>query len=354
MEGIGNGRRISRERLPENRVMSSWQVVNPINNYNIVPYMGKYVHFGETFNGEKGKLDMDYWVLDYNLDRAKKQFQEVPRMMKAFEHWFGPFPFYEDGFKLTEAPHLGMEHQSNIAYGNGYQNGFYGADLSGTGEGMKWDFIIVHEAGHEWFGNNITAKDIADMWIHEGFTHYSEALFMECYFGKAAATRYILGTRNKIANDVSVTGPYGVNTEGSGDMYYKGAAMIHTIRKIVNDDEKFRKMLRDMNKKFYHQTVTETDIRVFMEQATGLKLQAIFNQYLKTTTVPRLEFKRSGEKLFYRWANCVDGFDMPVDVSNGKKTVRLFPKKNEWKNTKWNGKVIIVNKEYYVEEFESK
>lgn len=346
--GVGNGRLISRQSLPDNKSMYTWQVVNPINNYNIVPYVGKYVHFGEKYEGEKGDLDLDYWVLDYNLKRAKKQFKEVPRMLKAFEYWFGPYPFYADGFKLVESSHLGMEHQSNIAYGNNYQNGFYGDDLSETGEGLKWDFIIVHEAAHEWFGNNITSKDIADMWIHEGFAHYSEELFMEYHFGKSAATRYILGTRNKIANDIPVTGTYGVNTEGSGDMYYKGAAMIHTIRQIMNDDEKFRQMLRGMNEKFYHQTVTVTDIREFMEQASGLGLKAIFDQYLKTTKVPLLEYKFSRKSLLYRWNNCVAGFDMPVDVSNGKKTIRLYPTANTWKQKKWKNRLVKVDEDYYV------
>ncbi|HVE62090.1 MAG TPA: M1 family metallopeptidase, partial [Chitinophagaceae bacterium] len=222
----------------------TWEVKNPINNYNIVPYIGKYVNYTETFNGEKGKLNCSYWVLDYNLEKAKKQFEQVTPTLKAFEHWFGPYPFYEDGFKLVESPHLGMEHQSAVAYGNKFKNGYLGSDLSGTGQGLKWDFIIVHETGHEWFGNNITTKDIADMWVHEGFTNYSETLFMEYNFTKQDAYEYVRGLRKKIQNNKPIIGEYGVNKEGSGDMYYKGANMLHTIRQVICDDKKFREILR--------------------------------------------------------------------------------------------------------------
>jgi len=216
-----------------------WQVKNPINNYNIIPYIGNYVNWKEIYMGEKGKLICDYWVLDYNLEKAKEQFKQVPMMLKAFEYWFGPYPFYEDGYKLIEAPHLGMEHQSAVAYGNGFKNGYRGRDLSGStaGWGLKWDFIIVHESGHEWFANNITTIDIADMWVHEGFTNYSETLFTEYYYGKEAGSDYCIGTRKLITNDKPIIGPYGVNKEGSGDMYYKGGNMLHTIRQVINDDE---------------------------------------------------------------------------------------------------------------------
>ncbi|MBC7628352.1 M1 family metallopeptidase, partial [Ferruginibacter sp.] len=234
---VGNGRLRGKIINGDGTATYDWAVVNPINNYCIIPYIGKYVHFGEIFKGEKGDLTMDYWVLDSNLDKAKKQFQDAPRMMKAFEYWFGPYPFYEDGYKLVDAPHLGMEHQSATAYGNGYQNGYHGTDLSGSGWGLKWDFIIVHESGHEWFGNNITSKDLADMWIHESFTNYSETLFTEYYYGKEAADAYVIGTRKRIVNDVPIIAPYGVNKEGSGDMYYKGGNMLHTIRQAINNDD---------------------------------------------------------------------------------------------------------------------
>ena len=199
--------------------------------------------------------------------------------MKALEHWFGPYPFYEDGYQLIEAPHLGMEHQSAVAYGNKFRNGYLGRDLSGSGWGLKWDYIIVHESGHEWVGNNITTKDIADMWVHEGFTDYSETLFTEYYYGKQAADEYVQGLRKNIDNDVPIIGAYGVNKEGSGDMYYKGANLLHTIRQVINDDEKFRQILRGLNKDFYHQTVTSKQVEDYISQKSGKDLSKIFDQY---------------------------------------------------------------------------
>ncbi|HET9747347.1 MAG TPA: M1 family metallopeptidase [Chitinophagaceae bacterium] len=308
---VANG--VLLEKKSKNGMASwRWNVKNPINNYNIIPYIGKYVNWRETYEGEKGKLECNYWVLDYNLEKAKEQFKQAAQTLKAFEHWFGPYPFYEDGFKLVEAPHLGMEHQSAVAYGNGFQNGYRGRDLSGSGWGLKWDFIIVHEVGHEWFGNNITTKDIADMWVHEGFTNYSETLFTEYYYGKEAGSDYCIGTRTLIQNDEPIIGPYGVNKEGSGDMYYKGGNMLHTIRQVINDDEKFRSLLRGMNSTFYHKIVTTQDVENYMSRQSGKDLSKIFDQYLTTTMIPVLEYRFTGDYMYYRWTNCVTGFNMPV------------------------------------------
>lgn len=323
---VGNGRLKKVEEEKGGNNVYTWSVVNPINNYNLVFYIGKYVTFGEMYNGLNGPLTMDYWVLADNLQKAISQFRDAPRMMKAFEYWFGPYPFYADGYKLVDAPHLGMEHQSAVAYGNGYKNGYAGTDLSGSGWGLKWDFIIVHESGHEWFGNNITSKDIADMWIHEGFTNYSETLFTEYYYGKEAATAYITGVRKKIVNDKPIIGQYGVNEEGSGDMYYKGGNMIHTIRQVINDDEKFRNILRGLNKTFYHQTVTTAQIEDYINQQSGINFSKVFDQYLRTTQIPVLEYKKEKGRIWYRWNNCVKGFAMPVKVyTDSGKEIFLHP-----------------------------
>jgi aminopeptidase N len=332
---VGNGRLTSKKSYRPGTMTWQWDVTNPINNYNIIPYIGKYVTWHETFDGEKGKLDCDYWVLDYELEKAKQQFKQAPEMLRCFEHWMGPYPFYEDGYKLVQAPHLGMEHQSAVAYGNGFQNGYLGRDLSGTGWGLKWDFIIVHESGHEWFANNITSKDLADMWIHEGFTNYSETLFTECQSGLQAANEYNYGSRKGIKNDIAIIAAYGVNKEGSGDMYPKSGNMIHSIRHAMNDDEKFRHMLRYLNKKFYHQTVTTQDIQDAMSDFIGLNLGKIFDQYLRTTKVPVFEYALSADKtkLFYRWTNCVDGFNLPIFVQGDKGMLLLGPESNKW-NTK--------------------
>ncbi len=263
---VGNGRYRGKINNSDGTATYNWAVTNPINSYNIVPYIGKYAHFNEIYKGENGDLDMDYWVLEENLEKAKTHFADAPKMMKAFEYWFGPYPFYKDGYKLVDAPHLGMEHQSATAYGNKYQNGYLGRDLSGTGWGLKWDFIIVHESGHEWFANNITTKDIADMWVHEGFTNYSETLFTDYFYGKQAGNEYCIGTRKGIQNDIPIIGPYNVNQEGSGDMYPKAGNMLHTIRQVIDNDEEFRMILRGLNKTFYHQTVTTKQIENYISK----------------------------------------------------------------------------------------
>ncbi|SJZ92943.1 M1 family metallopeptidase [Sediminibacterium ginsengisoli] len=330
---VANGRLTSKQAHTNHTTTYQWTVVNPINNYNIVPYIGKYVNWNETYDGEKGQLDCSYWVLDYELQKAKQQFTQVKQMLHCFEYWMGPYPFYEDGYKLVQAPHLGMEHQSAVAYGNQFMNGYLGRDLSGTGLGMLWDFIIIHESGHEWFANNITSKDIADMWIHEGFTNYSETLFTECLSGKAAGDTYTYGIRRNINNDVPVTGPYGVNKEGSGDMYPKGSNMIHTIRQAMHNDSLFRTMLRHLNKRFYHQTVTAGDIMTEMSKFAGWNLKYVFQQYLHTVQVPQLEYYFSGDrkKFFFRWSECVKGFDLPLYLNAGSDTIRISPSET-WKS----------------------
>jgi aminopeptidase N len=309
---ISNGTFLGKEINNLKQATYSWKVSNPINNYCMIPYIGDYVNLHEHFTGEKGNLEIDYWVLRGNEEKAKKQFVDAPKTLKALEYWFGPYPFYEDGYKLVEAPYLGMEHQSAVAYGNGFKNGYMGSDLSNTGVGLKWDFIIVHESGHEWYGNNITSKDIADMWIHEGFTCYSETLFTDYWFGKEDADKYCRGLRKNIMNDKPIIGPYGVNTEGSGDMYYKGANMLHTIRTIYGNDSLFRMMLRKMNADFYHQTVTTHQIEQFMSKELGMDLSKVFDQYLRTKTPPTLQLKYSKKKVKFRWINCVEGFNMPI------------------------------------------
>ncbi len=343
---VGNGR--LRNIIKNNNHTNTyvWAVVNPINNYNIIPYIGKYVHWSEVYDGEKGKLDCDYWVLQQNEKKAKKQFTQVRQMLQCFEHWFGPYPFYEDGYKLVESPHLGMEHQSAVAYGNKFANGYLGNDLSESGWGLKWDYIIIHESGHEWFGNNITSKDVADMWIHEGFTSYSETLFTECEFGKKAGDEYCQGIQKAISNDAPIIGIYGVNKEGSVDMYYKGENMIHMIRQIINDDEKFRNMLRGLNKDFYHQTVTTQQIEQYINQYTGIDFSKVFDQYLRTTQIPVLQYKLSNDTLRYRWNNCIDGFDMPLKIIADKE-IWLKPTR-KWQTIPMKQPAFRIDQNFYV------
>lgn len=315
---VGNGRLMGKNPASGGETTYTWSVKAPINNYTIIPYIGRYVNWNDTLQGEKGKLDISYWALKEDEARARIQFEQVKPMLRAFEYWFGPYPFYEDGYKLVQAPHLGMEHQSAVAYGNRFRNGYLGRDLSGTGWGLKWDYIIVHESGHEWFANNITTKDIADMWVHEGFTDYSETLYTEYYFGKQAADAYVQGLRKNISNDKPIIGPYGVNQEGSGDMYFKGANMLHTIRQVINNDSVFRQILRGLNRDFYHQTVTSRQVENYFSQKSGKDLGKIFDQYLRTTQIPVLQLSSRGKQLQYKWTHCVEGFNMPVKLNNGQ------------------------------------
>jgi len=349
---VSNGR--LKEEKQENDLTSTfiWEVKNPINNYGVNITIGDYVHFSEVYKGENGLLDMDYWVLKDNLEKAKVQFKDAPRMMAAFEHWFGPYPFYEVSFKLVEVPYLGMEHQSAISYGNKYGNGYLGSDLSGTGWGLKFDYIIIHESGHEWFANNITAKDNADLWIHESFTTYSEALFVEYFYGKSAGFEYVRGLRRGIDNSAPLIGNYDVNDPNNGDIYSKGSNVLHTLRQLVGNDEKWREILRGLNKTFYHQTVSSAQIESYIESSTGLKLDGFFDQYLRDARKPVLQYKindKKGKKLEFRWSDCIEGFDMPIKIKYNNTVLTLHPTAS-WSSVDLEEKTqeIILSKEYYV------
>jgi len=314
---VSNGRFRGSEDLGDGYTRFNWFVSNPINNYNVAVNIGDYVHFTDTFHGENGVLDLDYWVLRENEAKARPHFDaNVKPMLRAFEYWFGPYPFYADGFKLVETAHLGMEHQSAVAYGNKYQNGYLGRDNSGTGWGLKWDFIIVHEAGHEWFGNNITAADLADMWIHESFTNYSECLYIDYHWGKQAAQAYVHGNRRGIQNRTPIIGQYHVNNEGSGDMYNKGGVLLNMVRTIIDDDAKWRQILRGLNKQFFHATVAYEDIVGYICEQSGKDLTSVFEQYVKCVNIPTLEFyaDRQSGQILCRWIADVPDFDMPVRI----------------------------------------
>ena len=349
---VSNGR--LKEENQNNATSSTyvWEVKNPINNYGVNINIGNYVHFSEVYAGEKGPLDMDYWVLKENLEKAKVQFKDATRMMKAFEHWFGPYPFYEDSYKLVEVPYLGMEHQSSVTYGNKFNNGYLGSDLSGTGWGKKFDYIIIHESGHEWFANNITAKDNADLYIHESFTTYSEALFVEYFYGKTAGFEYVRGLRSGIANNSPLIGNYDVNDPNNSDIYSKGSNVLHTLRQLVGDDDKWREILRGLNKQFYHQTVSSQDIESYIASSSGLTLDAFFDQYLRDARMPIFQYKIEGgnqKKLSFRWSECIDNFDMRLKIKYNDKVIYVYPT-TKWSSITLDNKCeeIIISKEYYV------
>ncbi len=326
-----------------------WDVVNPINNYGVNINIGDYVHFGEKFEGLNGELDMDYYVLKENEEKAREQFVQAPLMMQAFEYWFGPYPFYDDSYKLVEVPYLGMEHQSSVTYGNKFQNGYLGTDLSGTGWGLRFDFIIIHESGHEWFANNITFIDAADMWIHEGFTAYSENLYLSYHFSNEAASEYVVGTRDKIKNDSPIIGTYNVNKPGSTDMYYKGANILHTVRQLVNDDKKWRAILKGLNKDFYHQTVSSKQVEEFISEKSEIDLVPFWDQYLRTIQIPKLEYKVHGNNFEYRYIDIVENFAIPVIAIINGKELWITPT-SEWQSKEFssNVKTVEIKVDFYI------
>jgi aminopeptidase N len=347
LQEVSNGRLRSVVPKADGYSQHNWFVSNPINNYDVSFYIGKYAHWTDQTQGEDGLLTIDYWSLKQDSAQARTHWDaDVKPMLKCFEDWFGPYPFYKDGYKLVQAPHLGMEHQSAVAYGNGFKKGYLGKDLSHTGHGLKFDFIIVHESGHEWFGNNITSRDIADMWVHESFTNYSESLFTQCQSGKEAGSEYVRGIRANIKNDRPIIGPYNVNKEGSGDMYYKGANMIHTIRQLINDDDKFKSILRGLNKTFYHKTVTTSEVEAYISNQSGIKLNKVFDQYLRHAKIPILEYKLNGNTLSYRWVADVKDFDMPVRVSTKNNGYTLIYPGTSWKK-------MTVDKQINAENFKA-
>jgi len=350
LKAIGNGKLIAMRKEAGAASTYVWEVKNPINSYDIIPYIGKYTLVKDSITGAKGKLCTDYWVLDYHVQQVDSHLKpNVIKTIACFEHWFGPYPFYEDSYKLVEAPYLGMEHQSNVAYGNFFQNGYLGRDLSRTGWGLKWDFIVVHESGHEWFGNSITARDVADNWIHEGFTSYSEVLFTECEFGKEAGNDYCEGVRKSIGNDIPIIGKYDVRHEGSGDMYNKGSNVVHMVRQVINNDEQFRALLRAINETFYHKTVSTQELEAFISQKTGIDFKPLFDQYLRSTQIPWLQYKLTKGKLAFRYVHCLPEFNMPVRITAGKEI--LIHPSTQWQSitVDKNVKEVKLDRNVYVD-----
>lgn len=329
---ISNGRCVE-AGIPVGQQQSrwSWEVASPINNYDLTFYIGDYIHLKDSLQGIQGALQLDYFVLRGHEVKARQQFAAVRPMLQCFEHKLGPYPFYKDGYKLVEAPYLGMEHQSAIAYGNGYQMGYKGTDRSGSGVGLLFDFILIHESAHEWFGNSITAADKADTWVHEGFTSYAETIFVGCLLGEEQAFAYQRGKRQLIRNDRPVQGLRDVCDEGSGDHYDKAAYLLHMIRCLIADDDRFFTMLRALNATFYHRLVSGAAVEQLMSSFLEQDLSKIFDQYLRQVEWPELLFREVKGKQEYKWQRCVPGFDMPVIVilEDGRK-VRLAPRQVSW------------------------
>ena len=333
LTAVSNGR-LTAQKIENTKSHWIWEVKSPINNYAISFNVANYVSFGETYEGENGTLDLTYYVLPENLEAAKKQFQQAPKMLEAFEYWMGPYPFYQDGFKLVEVPYLGMEHQSAVTYGNGYKNGYRGTDLSETGHGLTFDFIIIHEAGHEWFANSITADDKADLWLQEGFTAYSESLYLDYHQSKKSGVEYVIGTRKRIQNNQPMVGPRGVNYDAPGDIYYKGANILNMLRTIVDDDIKWRSLLRSLSTHFYHQVISSRTLEQHMAEELDLTLEPFFDQYLRTAHLPKLVFQRAGNRLRFRFQESIDNFQMPVKIYFNGNSKWINPS-TEWQSIRY-------------------
>jgi hypothetical protein len=313
--GVANGRLRATTPNADGTTTYEWFVTNPINSYGVAVNGGRYGHFSDTFRGEAGPLTLDFWPLAAHLDTARVVWAQARPMLTCFEHWFGPYPWYADGYKLVETPYLGMEHQSGIAYGNRFLPGYLGRDLSGTGLGLRWDYIVIHESAHEWFGNSISTSEPGDLWIHEAFATYAEGLYTECQQDRAAGAKYLLGLRHGIRNTQPIAGPRGVAGWYNSDMYFKGANVLHTIRQLVHDDAKWRAILRGLGSSFRHRTVTGREIEAYIARESGLDLDTVFEQYFTTPAVPALEYRVERDTLAYRWADVVTGFTMPVRVT---------------------------------------
>lgn len=315
LTAIANGNLVAEKPAGKGKKAATWAVTYPINNYNVTLNIGKYVHFGETlFRADGTELPLDYYVMAYNLERARKQFTQVKPMLACYEQYLGPYPFTNDGFALVETPYVGMEHQGAVAYGNRYKTGYAGFDYSGIG--LDFDYIIIHEAGHEWWGNNVSMQDLADMWIHEGFCTYSEAIYVECMYDRTTADAYIKAKRNLVANDKPIIGDYGVNNEGSGDMYPKGAIMLHMLRALTDNDSLWWSIIRGLQQDFALKTVTTAQIEQYISQKAGKDFSKVFDQYLRNTDLPKLEYRlteeNGGVQFEYRWVADAAGFNMPV------------------------------------------
>ncbi len=337
LEDISNGRLRNKTVLPNGETRFDWFISYPINNYDVTVNIGRFDHFSDIYTSRDGsKLTLDYYVLPENLKKAKKQFKQVKKMLAAFENYFGKYPFYRDGYKLIDASHNGMEHQTAVAYGNHYWNGYVGRASSAVG--LKFDFIIIHESAHEWWGNSVTSKDIADMWIHESFGAYAEALYVEYYWGRKASLEYINGKKPNVRNEQPIIGPYYVNKEGAGDMYDKGQLVLNTLRDVINNDKLWFSVLRGIQEKFALQTVTADDITNYINEKTGTDYNYFFNQYLRYPKLPELlvfVVKKGNETaLRYRWIADVKDFRMPVKVTTSKNKYEFIYPTEKWQDMK--------------------
>jgi aminopeptidase N len=320
---VSNGRFGGKTDLGDGYTRWDWHIQYPINNYNVSLNIGNYTHFSDRL----GDLPLDFYVLPGSLDKAKVQFAQARPMVEAFQRFFGEYPFKKDGYKLIEVPYSGMEHQSAVTYGNRFANGYLEKDWTGVGISTKFDFIIIHESGHEWFGNAISAADVSDMWIHEGWTTYLEDLYVEHMFGREDALKYINGYRSKVRNREPIITQRGIHRSPSQDMYFKGALFLHTLRSVVDDDERWWKLLRELFQQFKYQNIMTEDLVQFFNARLGRNLTPIFDQYLRRAALPTLElaFNEKDGTLAYRWDAAERSFAMPIKVGKRGQWQTIVP-----------------------------
>jgi aminopeptidase N len=328
---VSNGRFLGKTDLGDGYTRYDWLIHYPINNYCVSLNIGNYVHFNDRLND----LTLDFYCLPENLEKAKRQFVQAKSMLQCYQKFFGEYPFKKDGYKLIEVPYSGMEHQSAVTYGNHFANGYLERDWTGVGVSMKFDFIIIHESAHEWFGNSITASDVSDAWIHEGWGTYAECVYVECMFGREDALKYINGYKAKVRNREPIIGPAGVNNWPTQDMYFKGAPFLNTLRSVIDDDARWWKLVRDYYGHFKYRNIMTEDVVKFFSERTKKNLTPIFDQYLRHNNLPALElqFQESDGSVSYRWVADVKEFAMPVKVGR-RDNWQLIQPTTEWKTMK--------------------
>jgi len=345
---VSNGKFIGKTDLGDGYTRWDWLVQYPINNYDVSLNIGNYQHWADHL----GDLPLDFYALPENLDKAKKQFAQAKGMLEAYQHYFGEYPFQKDGYKLIEAPYSGMEHQTAVTYGNHFTNGYLGRDWTGVGISPRFDFIIIHESGHEWFGNSVSAADVSDMWIHEGWTTYLECLYVEYMYGHDDGLKYTNAYKSKVRNQQPIISPRGINREPPQDQYFKGALFLNTLRSIVNDDARWWTLIHDFYQHFKYRNIMTEDVVAFFNQQTGMNLTPVFDQYLRHTALPELELKwnEAEGKVSYRWKVDEPAFRMPVRAGMRNHWQTLQPTV-EWQTLKTplkKGEFEVATDLYYV------
>jgi len=346
---VGNGK-LRNIITKNNKSTYEWFVGNPINNYNISVQIGNYVAVQDTFIKDDTIHNMNHYVLDYNKELASNYFTQSKEVIRFYEKYFGDYQWYEDGYKLIEVPYLGMEHQSAVTYGNGFSiyNGVRSKSWPMYG---VIDPLIIHETGHEWFGNSVTASDPTHIWIHEGLQVYSEAIYFEDKFKSYEVGVHYLNTlKNRIVNEVPIVGNENENHWAlHGDTYMKGAWVMHTLRSTINDDKSWFEILKEFMEENAKGFVNTRDFFDKVNEITGDDYWYFAEQYFYSSAQPELEYYQTDNEFFYRWNNVNENFSMPIDLLINGSSTRVFPtKKFKSFNISKHSQIEVMEWKYYV------